>query len=307
MSDIIGDINHSIIEGMNKITYTKRCEFCGAEFTTPNHSRRYCSKRCVQATYKMRLKEKRKSEAVKILERSHGLMPEVCYFNVTQTASILGLSRMSVYRMIYDGRLKATRLSSRATRISRDDIESTMIAQRMFSPVDFYTFNDILKMTGRSRSWTFNFLRRNGISHTCHSGIRHYDKLHFDKAWAQTSLTLPEKGWITLEQVCNEFHMKRSFAILQLTVHQITRRTSGNTTYYSRREIINITGSSGGSYFCSVQEAMNDYGMSYDQVRHYLKQGKIQSQVINGDLKFERDLFEEAAHIKDRTPKAAKR
>ena len=90
-------------------------------------------------------------------------MPEVCYFSVTQTASILGLSRMSVYRMIYDGRLKATRLSSRATRISREDIESTMIAQRLFSPADFYTFKDILKMTGRSRSWTFNFLRRNGM------------------------------------------------------------------------------------------------------------------------------------------------
>ena len=30
---------------------------------------------------------------------------------------------------------------------------------------------------------------------------------------------------------------------------------------------------------------MNDYGMSYDQVRHYLKQGKIQSQLINGDLR----------------------
>ena len=84
MRNIIGDINHATIEGMNKITYTKRCEFCGAEFTTPNYSRRYCSKRCVQATYKMRLKEKRKSEAVKTLERSHGLMPEVCYFNVTQ-------------------------------------------------------------------------------------------------------------------------------------------------------------------------------------------------------------------------------
>ena len=54
----------------------------------------------------MRLKEKRKSDAVKTLERSHGLMPEVCYFSVTQTASILGLSRMSVYRMIYDGRLQ---------------------------------------------------------------------------------------------------------------------------------------------------------------------------------------------------------
>lgn len=92
---------------MNKITYTKHCELCGAEFTTPTHSRRYCSKSCVQAAYKARVKESRKSDAVKTLERSHGLMPEVCYFSVMQTTSILGLSRMSVYRMIYDGRLKA--------------------------------------------------------------------------------------------------------------------------------------------------------------------------------------------------------
>ena len=91
---------------MNKITYTKHCELCGTEFTTPIHLRRYCSKSCVRAAYKLRLKEKRKSDAVKTLERSHGLMPEVCYFSVTQTASILGLSRMSVYRMIYDGRLQ---------------------------------------------------------------------------------------------------------------------------------------------------------------------------------------------------------
>ena len=55
---------------MNKITYTKHCEFCGTEFTTPIHLRRYCSKSCVRAAYKMSLKEKRKSDAVKTLERS---------------------------------------------------------------------------------------------------------------------------------------------------------------------------------------------------------------------------------------------
>ena len=119
---------------MNKITYTKHCEFCGTEFTTPIHLRRYCSKCCVRAAYKKRLKEKKKSD----------------------------------------------------------------------------------------------------------------DKILFDKVWAQTSVTLPEKGWITIEQVCNEFHMNRSFARLQLAVHQITRRTSGNTTYYSRQEIINVKGASGG-------------------------------------------------------------
>ena len=61
---------------MNKITYTKHCEFCGTEFTTPIHLRRYCSKSCVRAAYKMRLNEKRKSDAVKTLETSHGLMSE---------------------------------------------------------------------------------------------------------------------------------------------------------------------------------------------------------------------------------------
>ena len=63
MRDIIWGINQSSIEGMNKITYTKHCEFCGTEFTTPIHSRRYCSKSCVRAAYNMRLKEKRKSDA----------------------------------------------------------------------------------------------------------------------------------------------------------------------------------------------------------------------------------------------------
>lgn len=28
-------MNQSSIEGMNKITYTKHCEFCGTELTTP--------------------------------------------------------------------------------------------------------------------------------------------------------------------------------------------------------------------------------------------------------------------------------
>lgn len=95
---------------------------------------------------------------------------------------------------------------------------------------------------------------------------------------------------------------KFSIDIQRFTQYKYRLRGQINILY---RKIINVKGASGGSYFCSVQEAMNDYGMSYDQVRHYLKQGKIQSQVINGDLKFERDRFEEAAHINDRTPKTA--
>lgn len=84
-------------------------------------------------------------------------MPEVCYFSVTQTVSILGLSRMSVYRMIYDGRLKATSL---------------------FSPADFYTFNDILKMTGRSRSCMQEIINVKGASGGSCLKQKRSNKLH---------------------------------------------------------------------------------------------------------------------------------
>lgn len=46
MRDIIGGINQSSIEGMNKITYTKHCEFCGTELC--------CFKKCVRAEIKRR-------------------------------------------------------------------------------------------------------------------------------------------------------------------------------------------------------------------------------------------------------------
>src|SRR5436305_8277869 len=44
------------------------------------------------------------------------------YYNIAQAAALLGVSRVTIWRWIRDGRLPATRLGHRTTRIRRADL-----------------------------------------------------------------------------------------------------------------------------------------------------------------------------------------
>ncbi|MGH2618101.1 MAG: helix-turn-helix domain-containing protein, partial [Thermomicrobiales bacterium] len=48
------------------------------------------------------------------------------YYNVSQAAALLGVSRVSIWRWIRDGHLPAVRLGQRTTRIKRDDLERAL-------------------------------------------------------------------------------------------------------------------------------------------------------------------------------------
>lgn len=51
------------------------------------------------------------------------------YLSVKQAAENLGLSTKTIYRMIDDGRLKASYLSPRCIRINPDEISAMMTAK----------------------------------------------------------------------------------------------------------------------------------------------------------------------------------
>ena len=52
---------------------------------------------------------------------------ERSYYNISQAAAVLGVSRVSVWRWIRDGDLPAIRLGHRTTRIRREDLESVIL------------------------------------------------------------------------------------------------------------------------------------------------------------------------------------
>jgi excisionase family DNA binding protein len=56
------------------------------------------------------------------------------YYSITQAAAVLGVSRVSVWRWISDGRLSASRLGHRTTRIRREDLERLLLEVRPSTP-----------------------------------------------------------------------------------------------------------------------------------------------------------------------------
>jgi excisionase family DNA binding protein len=48
------------------------------------------------------------------------------YYNISEAAALLGVSRVSIWRWVRDGRLPVTRLGHRTTRIKREDLEQVL-------------------------------------------------------------------------------------------------------------------------------------------------------------------------------------
>src|SRR5690242_4514947 len=55
---------------------------------------------------------------------------ERAYYNISQAAALLGVSRVSVWRWIRDGALEATRLGHRTTRIRHEELEDMLLRLR---------------------------------------------------------------------------------------------------------------------------------------------------------------------------------
>src|SRR4051794_2529218 len=52
------------------------------------------------------------------------------FYNISQAAALLGVSRVSVWRWIRDGSLEAARLGHRTTRIRHEDLEGMLLRLR---------------------------------------------------------------------------------------------------------------------------------------------------------------------------------
>ncbi|WP_289858764.1 helix-turn-helix domain-containing protein, partial [uncultured Muribaculum sp.] len=113
------------------IRIKKVCEWCGKEFEAQKCSTRYCCKRCAEHAYKDRKRQERKTETETrvietIIRQKEEAVSRRDYLSVQETADLMGVKRNAIYQLIYRGKLKAYRLTSRVTRISRKDIDDLL-------------------------------------------------------------------------------------------------------------------------------------------------------------------------------------
>ena len=104
----------------------RKCQWCGKPFIAHTMVTRYCSKSCNEKAYK---EKKRKQRLQEYEERQNeppmqevGIVGSKLYLSPAEAATLLGISRATIYRHMAVGIIRALQLRGR-TIISKSDIE----------------------------------------------------------------------------------------------------------------------------------------------------------------------------------------
>jgi len=122
----------------SNITVQRICQHCGSEFTAKTTTTQYCSMTCNRRAYKAKVKngkiEKSNIEVKTIKAKPMDDLKAKEFLTVRDIATLLGSSRMAVYKMINSGRLYGVNLSERKTLIRRSDFDKLFEQPDPISP-----------------------------------------------------------------------------------------------------------------------------------------------------------------------------
>ena len=131
----------------SKIPIKKVCEHCKQEFVAWKTTTKYCSHQCNSRAYKSKRREERVQRTeVNEQEKKVKDLIDKPYLSIAEAGRLLGISRHTIYRYIYSGRLRAYNMSSQRTIVKREDIEQ-MLAERPYEkrqPRDAIVITELL-------------------------------------------------------------------------------------------------------------------------------------------------------------------
>jgi DNA invertase Pin-like site-specific DNA recombinase len=95
-----------------KIEYKKVCKCCGKPFTAYKSTTNYCCTSCANRAYKADLKTKQQqANSEEIREHSRQRLLSQEFLSISSVATLLSISRSTIYKMIANGELKTIRIS----------------------------------------------------------------------------------------------------------------------------------------------------------------------------------------------------
>ncbi|MDO4462129.1 MAG: helix-turn-helix domain-containing protein [Bacteroidia bacterium] len=158
-----------------KYKIERKCALCGTSFLAKTIDSIYCSKSCSNKAYNQRIKEKKQQEEKQ--QRLEAISENRLYISVSEAVVIFGISKDTIHRLIRDGRLCATNLGKRLTRISlaslqdmfpKEEQKDTNInpvkdLNKKLAPEECYTIGEIPERFGVSSKTVYEMIRRYGI------------------------------------------------------------------------------------------------------------------------------------------------
>lgn len=284
---------------------TRKFAFCGKEFTVNSGMQKYCSVRCADEAKKER--KKRNGDFIKAAEPIIGLREQE-YLTFSKAAILMGCSRQYIYKLVSQGKLKASRISNRMAFIRRADIESMLegnpynkvvfgsrpktttrllnkkkeTAQVSDEPLTYLSGEEVMTIYKVKQMWLYTTAKRNQIPMCRIAGKNYYSKRHVEDSLGLTVDTSTITEWLTTDEVFEVFGMKPTAIRAYAYRHSIPTKKEYGIIYYSKTHLDELrqTDLMEDERYCTVDEVSEKFGLSKANIHHIIKVHGIEKKKV---------------------------
>lgn len=226
----------------------KRCLWCGRSFIAHKMITLYCSHSCNGKAYKV---QKKKEKLQKYIEKEdiQPLASTRCigdkeFLSPIEVATLLGVSRATIYRYMVSGLIRVLQLKGR-TIIRRSDVEkmfneATTYKKRSYGRKEatvYYTIKEIMEKYKIMKKNIYSKCERFDTLKISERGKVYYNKATIDKHFAELIEEIDTDAYYTPEQVMERYGMTRAAVRAFAMRHNVPRINRHHDVFYSKMYI----------------------------------------------------------------------
>ena len=280
---------------------TRKCAYCGKVFTTNNGMQKYCSEECAEQAKETKKKIQR--DFLRAVEPVMELQQQE-YLTFSKAAILLGCTRQYVYKLVEQGKLPASRLSSRMALVRKSDIEKMFaanpykrvlpcskpkksVSKKTKSPVknpakeesatdevlEYYSGEEVKQIYKVKQSWLYASAKRHQIPMCRIAGRNYYSKKHIDAVFGTTIDTDAIVDWLSPQEVADRYGINLTAVRSYAHRHKIPSKREYGHTYYSQSHFDELrrTDLLEDENYYTVEQVQRLYGLTKANICHIVK------------------------------------
>ena len=285
----------------------RKCKYCGKEFVPRSGMQKYCCEEC-----QTKAKEARKKRQQDFMNAVEPVIDLQCqeYLTFAKAAILMGCSRQYVYKLVNEGKLAASRISSRMAFIRKADIENmlagnpyhrvlpTSRSKKASTPIkkektacaknrmidtqesevlDYISGEEVMSIYKVKKSWLYASAKRNQVPVCRVAGKNYYSRKHMDALFGKSVEVEAVSEWLTMKEAEELYDMSAASVRTSAYRHHIPTKREYGQTYYSKShfEELRRTDLVNDDSYYTAKEAAEKYGMSTANVGIIAKKNSI--------------------------------
>ena len=270
---------------------------------------KYCCEEC-----QTKAKEARKKRQQDFMNAVEPVIDLQCqeYLTFAKTAILMGCSRQYVYKLVNEGKLAASRISSRMAFIRKADIEKMLagnpyhrvlptnrpkkasvttakntksmavskavdVSNQESEVLDYISGEEVMRIYKVKKSWLYTSAKRNQVPVCRIAGMNYYSRKHMDALFGKSADVEAVSEWLTMKEAQELYGMSAASVRSNAYRHHIPTKREYGKTYYSKDHFEKLRRTdlvTDNSYY-TAREAAEKYGMSTANIGIIAKKNSV--------------------------------